>query len=566
MSTTNSLWTIDDTRNQTLEATIRTAFWIAGTVMGAIIAYNTRYYINGDALTYIEMGESVRSGNWWGLANLTYSPGYPLLIGLFHSLARLNPLNEVPFLKIVNWLCLLAGMTACDMIMTRLKRELNPLAGDDERPLPTALISLLGYGMFLVGALDYVRVSLISPDLLMTFLVMVSVLIILWIKDDPRRYIKYSALGAVLAVAYVSKAWFLMFSPAMLIVAALISGKARDAVPRLFVAVVTMAVVAAPLVAALSYRMGRFSYGELSKYAYVYFISGKGEITNPPKILSDNPKVEYYDYWIPCTYPAGFDICYWHIGLYPNFDLMTHAKVVWTNTVEFLMDTPLLAIIGLWFWYQCVFGSFRLRDLWPLSTAGIFLTLAAMATCFFLSIHIDKRYWSPFFFLGFIGLLGGLRYPREELRTSPRVVASAVVLGIVLSLTVVQSVFHQSVSGLYRSSGKPSYRERYIEQMEVRQILMKDGVKAGDEVAIAGTDQHVYWARMTGVRITAIVDPAEALLNATKENRARSLAAMKRSGLKAVVGRGETFRTLKDEGWEPVPGEGNYYVLRLASI
>ncbi len=45
-----------------------------GSTIAAILTYTTRHFINGDALTYIEMGEALRRGDLWGLANLTYSP------------------------------------------------------------------------------------------------------------------------------------------------------------------------------------------------------------------------------------------------------------------------------------------------------------------------------------------------------------------------------------------------------------------------------------------------------------------------------------------------------------
>ena len=37
---------------------IRVAFWVLGIVLGSIMAYTGRYYINGDAIVYMEMGEA----------------------------------------------------------------------------------------------------------------------------------------------------------------------------------------------------------------------------------------------------------------------------------------------------------------------------------------------------------------------------------------------------------------------------------------------------------------------------------------------------------------------------
>jgi energy-converting hydrogenase Eha subunit C len=509
------------------------------------------------------MGESLRTGNLWGLANLTYSPGYPILLGIAQIILQTDPLNEIPYLKMVNVGCLVLAMGACDIIMMRVKKELAASLGAHERPLPFWAIMFSGYGAFLVGALVWVRPGLLSPDILMDFLVLAVALIILWIKEDPDPYRKYVVLGIALAIGYVSKAWFLVFSPFWILLAAMAAAPIRRAIPRLGVALAVMAVVCAPLVASLSYRMGRLSHGELSRYAYVHFIAGQGECVNKPELLNEHPKTVLYRYSIPCTHPPGFDICYWRVGLQPKFDLKTHAAVIYSNTVGFLSDTPLLAIILAWLLYQCAIGSFSVGRLYPPSTATFFLACSVISACFFLSICIDKRYWAPFFFFGCLGLLAGFRYSLDEPKSRRRAVTSAVLLGLVFHGMAAQSLMDQAISGLFSSAGKPSYAERYQEQIAIRDALRGHGVMAGDEVAVVDEDLHVYWARMAGVRVVGHVVSKGEFMAAGPEERARSIHAMQKSGLRAVVARGSNFAALSSEGWEAVPGRGHYAVLPL---
>ena len=76
------------------EARVRRAFWIIGLLLGALLTYTTRYFLNGDGINYIEMGEALRNGAWSGLVNLTESPAYAFLLGLGHIVLDTNTLAE----------------------------------------------------------------------------------------------------------------------------------------------------------------------------------------------------------------------------------------------------------------------------------------------------------------------------------------------------------------------------------------------------------------------------------------------------------------------------------------
>ena len=112
--------TIDADR---MQSRIRILFWIIGPLAAGALTYTTRYFINGDAMTYIEMGESFINGRFSALVNLTYSPGYPVLLGLAQSILKTNPLNEIQALKIVNFFCFLLGMAGCDSLLSCNKKR-----------------------------------------------------------------------------------------------------------------------------------------------------------------------------------------------------------------------------------------------------------------------------------------------------------------------------------------------------------------------------------------------------------------------------------------------------------
>ncbi len=148
------------------ETTIRVLFWTIGPLIAAVLTYTTRYFINGDAIAYVEMGEALRYGRLWELANLTYSPGYPVLLGLGQILLRTSPLDELELLRVVNFFCFLLAMGSCELLMIFCRREAEALENRNEALLPRPILSLLCYSMFLLAALDWVKVRLLNPDML----------------------------------------------------------------------------------------------------------------------------------------------------------------------------------------------------------------------------------------------------------------------------------------------------------------------------------------------------------------------------------------------------------------
>jgi hypothetical protein len=69
-----------------------------------------------------------------------------------------------------------------------------------------------------------------------------------------------------------------------------------------------------------------------------------------------------------------------------------------------------------------------------------------------------------------------------------------------------------------------------------------------------------YWGRLAEVKIVAEVTDESQFISATAEARTRAIDSLKSAGVKALVGKGEAFRTLTAEGWETVPGTRDFYI------
>ena len=544
---------------------IRAAFWIIGLLSGLLLSYTTRHFINGDAVAYIEMGRALRTGNWWGLANLTYSPGYPILLGLAQAVLHTNPLNELQYLRVVNFICFVLGMIACEALLTMVRRDHIRADFGTDRPLPFPIIRALSYGMFLICALLLVRVRLMTPDMLILAILLLAATAILWIKEDPNGYARFLVLGVILGVGYLVKSFMLPFSLAFFGVAALVGDSWKKAVPRVATAVLMMLIVGAPLMGALSYRMHRFSYGELGGLAYGLWISGEGDPVNKPEVLSEKPRVAVYRYGIPCTQPSGHDICYWYVGFGPRLDVRAHFRVIVANVGKVLKQTPWLALLVLWFLFLWKSGSFRWGRPGKPSLSTVLMIISVAGIGFFCLLNVEPRYVAPFFFLGFVGLASGLCYSPENPKALPRLkVASAILMVFFVGL-LVHSLVDQSISGLGSLDRKLSYRDAYREHVAVKDFLERHGTPRGSDVAVLGRRPPIYWARMAGVTVVGEVTDPDEFLGVTRQERARAVHALSRAGIKALVGKDARLGRLAGEGWARVPGTKDYYVLPLSA-
>jgi len=594
------------TRAYSGQSSVRAVFWIAGISCGIVLAYTTRFFINGDAMAYIEMAEALRNCRWDALANLTYSPGYPVILAAAQFLLQTDPMNELQVLRVANVVCLLTAMGACEFLMRGVRPYLSALSRrpsrlfmvgqasrlsglsrktsqedrqdacptiarevlhhetnrDGEEPLPVPLVDALAYGMFLVASLVMVRVRLLNPDMLILAIVVLCAGILLRIREQPERFAWYAVLGAMCGAGYLVKSFFFTFAPVFFVMAGLCAASLKKAVQRVIVSMVVMLLVASPLIALLSHKAGRITYGELGKLAYAQFISGEGEPFRPQR-LHDAPAVFLYRSDTPETRPSGYDIAYWQEGFRPRIDMAAHAKLIAANVADFAGQVPWVALIVVWFGLMGWAGAVRLGSLHPPSPFFLLMLPALAGIGFYLLVHVESRYAGSFFFLAFVAMVSSLRRGSDTFSVRFTSAAGWVLVCFFCGL-VVHSGIDQSVRGLWTTGGKLSYQDAFREHVMVKDRLAAVGLGPGDEVGVIGAPP-VNWARMARAKVTAEAPDADAFLASSTEARAAALDALRGAGIKAVVVKGGAFTRLAGEGWRLVGGTQDYYLLGLSS-
>jgi len=416
--------------------------------------------------------------------------------------------------------------------------------------------------MFLVASLVMVRIRLLNPDMLILAIVVLCAGILLRIREQPERFAWYAVLGAMCGVGYLVKSFFFTFAPVFFVMAGLCAASLKKAVLRVIVSVAVMLLVASPLIALLSHKAGRITYGELGKLAYAQFISGEGEPFRPQR-LHNSPAVFLYRSGTPETRPSGYDIAYWQEGFRPRIDMTAHATLIAANVADFAGQVPWVALIVVWFALMGWAGAVRLGSLHPPSPFFLLMLPALAGIGFYLLVHVETRYAGSFFFLAFVALVSSLRVRSGMFSVRFTSVGSWVLICFFCGL-VVYSGIDQSVRGLWTIGEKLSYQDAFLEHIKVKNRLVALGLGPGDEVAVIGAPP-VNWARMARVKVTAEAPDAETFFTSSTEARTDALDALGRAGVKAVVGKGGAFARLTGEGWCLVDGTQDYYQLGLAS-
>ncbi len=243
--------------------------------------------------------------------------------------------------------------------MSSLRREAKALAHQNETLLPTALISLLCYSMFLLATLVWVKVRVLKSrhdhcgsrahlrihDSL--------------IRENPTLVGTWLLEFAVNRLS--SQILLLCLFRCLLLACSPVCGVLRRAISHTATAVLIMLLIGSPLIVALSYKLGRFTTGELGKLAYAEFIASQGTPFRPVVMDSNTRTVLYSDDEMG-TRPSGFDICYWKEGMVPKFDLRAHARVLAENVCGRLPAAPLHLSRDAWYLAQVLCASYSFKS------------------------------------------------------------------------------------------------------------------------------------------------------------------------------------------------------------
>lgn len=371
---------------------LKRIWWIIAIAYGVWFAWLSRYAINPDGVSYLDIGDAWWHGDFRAAVNPYWSPMYSWILGGILRLLKPSMVWEFPAVHLANFLIYLASLACFEVLLKQLD-------------IKGAWLHSVAYSLFIFGALGLIGMQTVTPDMLVSaFVYLLAALSLKTCRSVNRR----NALlyGAVLGLAYLAKTVLLPIGLVFLTVTALITRK------RILVwSLLAYSVLAVPWIGVCSTLKHRATIGESGKHEYLIYVN-KIEPFYPPQsprtvLLSSNPRV--YDLsMVNGTYPPWLDPSYWQDGIKPEWDLSgILARVRWSAFLYFAMLVSprwqLNLVIA--FLFAAVTGSeFKAHRSWLCIAVPCSVALLA-----YVPLIVEPRYVAAFMLVLWLLFFVGLR-------------------------------------------------------------------------------------------------------------------------------------------------------------
>lgn len=563
-------WSEDPSLNQRADNAVRgqssLPAWAWVTLaagVGLIDFWGSRYNLNPDGISYVEMARHAVASGPSGLINGYWSPGYPALIAPILWLVRNGWVTAIPALHVVN----LAIYVVSLLVFLKVMRTAPSLEPDLNGPGPglSAHTTPLGVAVFVVIALQCIGLGLLTPDHGVMLLVLLTVLCCLQLERSAHSWRMAVGLGLVLGLGYWMKAILLPLNALLLLGLFARPPRTDRARTKLMVAAVVFALVAASLVALVSAKVGHLTMGEVGRLNYAWEVDGVtpfvgwvgdsagtfGSPVHPPRVLQAAPQTLEFATPIRGTYPLWFDPSYWYAGLRPRIELAGQWRVFKQGLRDLasLLQVEWAVVAGL---LALWLASARRPGRTDRSNVALVLALWSIAAAFaYALVHVEPRYLAGFAAAGVVVAWSALarRTPRRAMRAVLPVVLVALLVSLVRNL-------QQNVGGF-----EPAYRPDYLVEAEQ---LHGIGVARGDYVAMVGDAFEAYAAFGAETPITAQVMDSTGFWQLTAAARSELQARLAATGVKALLAN-NVASEMRVEGWRIFsrPDSSNLGVLVL---
>ena len=321
--------------------------WIIGALALAVAeAFTSRHAMNPDGLSYVEMAQTALRTGARGLINGYWSPGYPALIAATFRVTRPTIPSEFPVVHGLNVVIFAVTLLVWRALLKSWETQpRSPVTGKSQQA--RSLLVPVGFGIFLLIALDAVGPAVVTPDLAVLAVTLLIALCYQRLRTSG-SWAAAGALGLSAALAFWMKA--VMFPLGAMFLALLLAfpPPVTRARAKVLAAGVLWLAGAIPLIGLISAKLGRVSYGETGHLNYAFYVVKSSDATHkendgsslvhPPRVLLAKPRILEFGTPIPGTFPLHYDPSYWSEGIRTRFDLRDQAHAVAVNAREYAIE------------------------------------------------------------------------------------------------------------------------------------------------------------------------------------------------------------------------------------
>jgi hypothetical protein len=539
---TNSLTCIETRK-------LKIGCWIALTAMAMVRAWFTRYELDGDSISYLDIAKAITECHPGAAISTYWSPGYPVILSLFLWLFHPNAYWECPLAHFANVVIFIGALASFQLFWGEVRMWHKHRADKDGSELPNGPFWALGYSVFAVATLNVVPVARVGPDLLLVVFCLLAGWSILRLLRAPAVGPALLS-GIVLALGYYAKAPFFPLGIVFILCASFGRHASRRTVLLGTTTLMVFLLACAPYIVVLSLATRRLTFGDSARLAHAFYIDGvqhyqhwqggppgSGMPIHPTRKLNNFPEIYEFSANNMGTYPPWFDPVYWNEGITPHLNGKRQLKVLVSNLfLEFQIVVDSCAgllcpviILALWA------GSRRswtktFMQLWFMWAPG------AIALLMFALIHVEPRFLGGWLILLLAGAVCASYPPTDG---SAKGIAGCIGVAVLTTVgAMVASLASQEALGIDHAAGR-SPRNAMIAD-----FLLRSGLHPGDHVALIGYGTEAYWAHLAGLQIVAEIPahitsdqsrPALEFWESSSEQQQKALDILQQTGADAVV-------------------------------
>lgn len=484
---------------------VRFCAWTAAALLATVHAWSSRYFVNPDGVSYLDLSDDYLAGRWESAVNGYWSPLYPLLLAGVRKVVAPSAFHEASTVHAFNAVMFLAGLAAFELLLGELRKF-----QEGARPYEPGITPLLSpgspaglacaYSLFFFGGLCLITVRVVTPDMIVAMWAYVIAAGVLRIRRTANRTLPYVALGAVLGAAYLTKA--VMFPVGILVlgVSLMVRPRQGSSLPGGLIAVIAFLVVASPQLYAMSRLSGRPSFGEVGRIAYARIVNGYPKFWSgqPPGsgtplhsigVLATSPPIYSFPLSEPDrSYPLWDEPAHWYAGMTPHF--LIHEQLAATRAA-LRVYAGVLGKILLPLFLILVAVQKRMNR-----TTAVLVAIAAVVFGIYGTVHAEPRLIAPWFVIGAVAFLAGAAISSASKRGRAAVACMYGVTAVCWTSIIIQTARSISPGNDEAGMGNAVHS-----QWLVARKLSGLGVAPGSMVALVGDESDIYWARLADVQV-----------------------------------------------------------------
>lgn len=525
---------------------LQTSCWTALIAIAIVRAWLTRYFVNGDAISYLDIARMVAEGNAGAAVHAYWSPGYPVLLSFFLYIFHPGIYWECTLAHFVNVLIFAAALAGFQLFWREARLQHETYAGRGGAEIPERAFWTLGYSIFAIATLNVITVSFIGPDLLVAAFCCFAGWSALRIRRTPG--VGHALLlGFVLALGYYAKAPFFPMGTVFILCASLVWPMQRRRILSGVLSLIIFLLLCTPYIAALSRAKGRLTFGESARVSHACYLDGvqkfqhwqggppdAGTPIHPTRRLNDFPQTYEFAVKDMGTYPPWFDPTYWYEGVTPRLHWKLQAKVLVANLIvefQIVMESAAVLAVGVIMLARFACGHISFWQLWFVWMPG------AIALLMFALVHVEPRFLGGWLVLLFGGAICACSLP-------PDGSAHRAVRWIGLAVLIASGAALASEASL-EVLGKGYAVNSSRSCARIAAFLLNSGLHPGDRVAVIGDGvDSSYWAHLARLQIVAEIPanlwapqshPALDFWESGPEQQQKALRLLEQTGASAVI-------------------------------